>query len=136
MDGCVRHGLEAIGLWREHVADHGLEATAALVRSAGQRVSSLCRGGFFNEPDRREQNRRAIDEAAVLEAPASSWCLAGCPPDPATSPAPYAAERGVRLAIEAPHPMYCADRSVVSTLAQALDLAPPEVGVVVDRFHL
>jgi sugar phosphate isomerase/epimerase len=149
VDGCVRHGLGAIGLWREHVADHGLEATAALVRSAGLRVSSLCRGGFFTAPDWREDNQRAIDEAAVLEAaclvlvpgglPEGSRDLAGARArvaDALAELAPYAEERGVRLALEALHPMYCAGRSVVSTLAQALDLAPPQVGVVVDCFHV
>ena len=53
---------------------------------------------------------------------------------------PYAAERGVRLVLEALHPMYCADRAVLSTLGQALDLAAPHpttaVGVVVDTFHV
>jgi sugar phosphate isomerase/epimerase len=53
---------------------------------------------------------------------------------------PYAGERGVRLGIEPLHPMYCADRSVVCTLGQALELAepyPPErVGVVVDVYHV
>jgi sugar phosphate isomerase/epimerase len=53
---------------------------------------------------------------------------------------PYAAGSGVRLAIEPMHPMYCADRGVVSTLEQALDVAgvhPAEtVGVVIDAFHL
>jgi sugar phosphate isomerase/epimerase len=54
--------------------------------------------------------------------------------------APHAADRGVRLAIEPLHPMYAADRSVIVTLSQALDLAeehtPEQVGVVVDTFHL
>jgi sugar phosphate isomerase/epimerase len=53
---------------------------------------------------------------------------------------PYAAGAGVRLAIEPMHPMYCADRGVLSTLAQALDVVavhPAEtVGVVIDTFHL
>jgi sugar phosphate isomerase/epimerase len=53
---------------------------------------------------------------------------------------PYASDRGVRLAIEPLHPMYAADRCVVSTLAQALDLAerfPAEqVGVTVDTYHI
>jgi sugar phosphate isomerase/epimerase len=53
---------------------------------------------------------------------------------------PYALERGVTLGIEPMHPVYAADRGVVSTLAQALDIAerfPAEaVGVVVDSFHL
>ncbi len=53
---------------------------------------------------------------------------------------PYAVEHDVRLAIEPLHPMFCADRAVVSTLGQALDLAEPyapsEVGVVVDTYHV
>jgi len=47
---------------------------------------------------------------------------------------------GVRLGIEPLHPMFCADRCVVSTLGQALDLAAPypsaTVGVVVDTYHV
>jgi sugar phosphate isomerase/epimerase len=149
VDGCVRHGIPAIGLWREHVAAHGLEATAALVRSAGLRVSSLCRGGFFTRPGWQAENRRAIDEAAALGAaclvlvpgglPEGSRDLAGARArvaDALAELAPYALQHGVRLAVEPLHPMYCADRSVISTLKQALDLAPPEVGVVVDCFHV
>ncbi|MEV4328867.1 sugar phosphate isomerase/epimerase, partial [Microbispora rosea] len=52
VDGCVRHGIPAIGLWRENVAEHGLAATAKLVTDAGLRVSSLCRGGFLTGPGR------------------------------------------------------------------------------------
>jgi hypothetical protein len=52
----------------------------------------------------------------------------------------YAGEGGVRLALEPLHPMYCADRAVLSTLAQALELAErhpvEQVGVVVDTFHV
>ncbi|MCW2948452.1 MAG: putative endonuclease protein [Actinoallomurus sp.] len=149
VDGCVRHGIPAIGLWREHVAEHGLDATAALVRDAGLRVSSLCRGGFFTGEDWLEDNRRAIDEAAALDAaclvlvpgglPDGSRDLAGARArvaDALSELAPYAGQRGVRLALEPLHPVYCADRAVVSTLKQALDLAPPEVGVVVDAFHV
>ena len=53
---------------------------------------------------------------------------------------PYALEHGVRLVLEPLHPMYAADRAVLSTLGQALDLAAPHpadaVGVVVDTFHV
>jgi len=49
-------------------------------------------------------------------------------------------DHGVCLVLEALHPMYAADRAVLSTLGQALDLAtahPSEaVGVVVDTFHV
>lgn len=43
-------------------------------------------------------------------------------------------------ALQPLHPMYCADRAVLCTLKQALDLAErspaDQVGVVVDTFHL
>src|SRR5687768_12430729 len=72
VEGCVRAGIPAIGLWRDKVADTGLEASARIVRDAGLRVSSLCRGGMFPaitsaERQRRiDDNRRAINEAAAL----------------------------------------------------------------------
>jgi sugar phosphate isomerase/epimerase len=54
--------------------------------------------------------------------------------------APYAADAGVRLALEPMHPMYCADRGVLCTLGQALDVAAPHppdsVAVMLDTFHL
>jgi sugar phosphate isomerase/epimerase len=53
---------------------------------------------------------------------------------------PFAVDHGVRLVLEPLHPMYAADRAVLSTLKQALDLAEPHpaeaVGVVVDTFHV
>ncbi|MGC4901606.1 sugar phosphate isomerase/epimerase family protein [Micromonospora echinospora] len=157
--GCVRAGIPAIGLWREPVAEIGVPAAARLVTDAGLRVSSLCRGGFLTAADdagRAEalaDNRRAIDEAAALRAACLVLVVGGLPPGSRDLPgarqrvadalaelAPYAGERGVRLALEPLHPMYCADRAVLSTLGQALDLAeafPAEqVGVVVDTFHV
>jgi sugar phosphate isomerase/epimerase len=54
--------------------------------------------------------------------------------------APYAAEVGVKLAIEPFHPVLMQERSVIVTLAQALDIAerfePERVGVVVDAYHV
>ncbi|MGV9804856.1 sugar phosphate isomerase/epimerase family protein [Micromonospora chersina] len=158
VEGCVRAGIPAIGLWREPVAEIGVAAAAKLVADAGLRVSSLCRGGFLTadgEAGRAalEDNRRAIDEAAGLGTDCLVMVVGGLPPgsrdligarqrvaDALAELAPYAGERGVRLALEPLHPMYCADRAVLSTLGQALDLAEPfpvaQVGVVVDTFHI
>lgn len=47
VDGAARAGIPAVGLWRDRVAEAGLERAAKLVRDAGLRVSSLCRGGFL-----------------------------------------------------------------------------------------
>ena len=53
---------------------------------------------------------------------------------------PAASRAGVRLGIKALHPMFCADRCVISSLGEAVDLAvlfPAEaVGVVVDTYHV
>ena len=53
---------------------------------------------------------------------------------------PFAHDHGVRLVLEPLHPMYAADRALISTLGQALDLAEPfdpqDVGVAVDTFHV
>ncbi|MGW7687703.1 sugar phosphate isomerase/epimerase family protein [Streptomyces asiaticus] len=158
-EGCVKAGVTGVGLWREPVQKYGVEAAAELVRNAGLTVTSLCRGGFFTaiEPEARAEaladNRRAIDEAATLGTDTLVLVSGGLPSgsrdlfaareriaDALGELAPYAADHGVRLAIEPLHPMYASDRCVVSTLAQALDLAerfPAErVGVVVDTYHL
>lgn len=158
-EGCVKAGVTGVGLWREPVQKYGVEAAAELVCGAGLTVTSLCRGGFFTaiEPEARAEaladNRRAIDEAATLGTDTLVLVSGGLPSgsrdlsaareriaDALGELAPYAADHGVRLAIEPLHPMYASDRCVVSTLAQALDLAerfPAErVGVVVDTYHL
>jgi sugar phosphate isomerase/epimerase len=157
--GCVDAGLGAIGIWREQLAEVGLEQACQLVADSGLRVSSLCRGGFFTHAEEaaaqaaEASNRRAIDEAAALGAATLVLVPGGLPPaDRDLAGArervaraverlvPYASQRGVTLGIEPMHPLYAADRGVVSTLAQALDLAErfdvEDVGVVVDSFHV
>ncbi|QGV80559.1 sugar phosphate isomerase/epimerase family protein [Streptomyces ficellus] len=153
VEECVRLGVPGVGLWREPVAEYGLEATAQLVRDAGLAVTTLCRGGFFTTATDLDDNRAAVDEAATLGTDTLVLVSGGLPPgvkDLAAARSriagalaelvPYAAGRGVRLAIEPLHPMYAADRCAVSTLDQALALArpfaPSEVGVVVDTYHV
>lgn len=170
VDGAVRAGLPAVGLWRDRVAEAGLERSARLVADAGLRVSSLCRGGFLTAADdegRRaavEDNRAAVVEAATLGTRELIMVVGGLPAASAPGgPAlpdgdrdvvaarrrvadrigelvPFAAEHDVRLVLEPLHPIFAADRAVLSTLGQCLDLAadfPAEsVGVVVDTYHV
>jgi sugar phosphate isomerase/epimerase len=157
--GCVDAGLGAIGIWREQLAEVGIDEGCRLVAESGLRVSSLCRGGFFTtaDPEEAEEaeagNREAIEEAAALNAATLVLVPGGLPPgdrdlegarDRASRAierlVPYAHELGVNLGIEPMNPIYAADRGVISTLAQALDIAErfdgSDVGVVVDTFHL
>jgi sugar phosphate isomerase/epimerase len=157
IDGCARAGVGWIGLWRHKVAEIGLGETARCMRAAGLRASSLCRGGYFpaasalERQERIDDNRRAVDEAAELGA-AVLVLVSGPAPDRdldaarqmvedgICAVAPYALERGVRLAIEPLHPMFAGDRSVVVTLGQANALAArvgsDAVGVAVDVYHV
>ncbi|GAA3704570.1 sugar phosphate isomerase/epimerase [Zhihengliuella alba] len=159
--GPWRHLLEQAG---------GAERAAAIITDAGLSATTLCRGGFLTASDDAgraaalESNRAAILETAAVGAgelimvvgglPAAAGVLGGVG-DPADKDVvaarervaaglaelvPFAAEHGVRLVLEPLHPMYAADRAVLSTLGQALDLAAPHpaetVGVVVDTFHV
>jgi sugar phosphate isomerase/epimerase len=156
-EGCARAGLRYIGLWRDKVAKTGLAESARICKDNGLTVSSLCRGGMFpaaSEPQRRtniDDNRRAIEECVELGSSTLVLVcggLAGCAIDDArrmvregiAAILPYASERGVRLGIEPLHPMFAADRSVISMLGQALDMAeeidPSRVGVIVDVYHV
>lgn len=159
VDACRALGVPGVGLWREPVQAYGLDAAAKLVRDAGLAVTTLCRGGFLTATDPAERaaaladNRRAVDEAVTLGTDTLVLVSGGLPPgsrdlraareriaDALAELAPYAGEYGVRLAIEPLHPMFASDRCVVSTLAQALDIAERfpahQVGVAVDTYHI
>ena len=159
VDGCVQTGIPLIGPWRDIVADAGLDKAARLIRDAGLRVSSLCRGGFLTAMDPAGQaaaladNRAAVLEAVALDTTELFLVVGGLAPgekdvvaarrrvaDRLEDLVPFAVEHGVRLVLEPLHPMYAADRALISTLGQALDLAAPydatAVGVAIDTFHV
>ncbi|MFI2640257.1 sugar phosphate isomerase/epimerase family protein [Streptomyces sp. NPDC018610] len=159
VDACGESGIRNVGLWREPVQAYGVGAAARLVREAGLTVTTLCRGGFLTATgsERRAaalaDNRRAVEEAATLGTDTLVLVCGGLPSgdrdlhgarervaDALAELGPYAEGHGVRLAVEPLHPMYAADRCVVSTLAQALDLAERfparQVGVTVDTYHV
>jgi sugar phosphate isomerase/epimerase len=170
VEGAAGAGLPAVGLWRDRVAEVGLERAARTVREAGLRVSSLCRGGFLTAATddgvraALEDNRAAIVEAATLGTRELIMVVGGLPAadgpnrpplqggdrdlraarqrvsDRIAELVPFAAEHDVRLVLEPLHPIFAADRAVLSTLAQCLDIAEPfpakTVGVVVDTYHV
>jgi sugar phosphate isomerase/epimerase len=157
VEGCARAGIPAIGIWRDKLVELGLAHAFRLVRDAGLRVSSVCRGGMFpaataaERQARIEENQRAVDEAAALGAD-TLVLVCGPAPDKDIAAAramvrdgiaallPYAEERGVRLGIEPLHPIFAGDRSVIVTLAEANVLveafASPALGVVADVYHI
>ncbi len=158
IEGCARHGIPGISPWRDKVAALGLAQAARHIRDAGLFVSGLCRGGAFPAADatgRRaaiDDNLRAIEEAHALGARCLVVLGGGLPPGSKDLPGaramfhdglaevlPVARAAGVTLALEPLHPMTCADRSVLTTLAQALDLCDAlgdGLGIALDVYHV
>jgi sugar phosphate isomerase/epimerase len=158
IEGCARHGIRGIAPWRDKLAELGAKEAAKMIRAHGLSVTGLCRGGMFPAADRQgrqaaiEDNLRAIEDAATLEArclvlvvgglPAGSKDLAGAREqvrDGIGAVLGHARGCGVPLAIEPLHPMYAADRACVNTLAQANDLCDElgeGLGLAVDLYHV
>jgi sugar phosphate isomerase/epimerase len=158
VDGCLRAGITAISPWRDQIAAIGLNEAASIVRSNNLQVTGVCRGGMFpaetaaGRQANIDDNLRAIDEAAALNAdclvlvvgglPGSSKDLSGARQmvtDGIAAMLPHAKASHVRIAIEPLHPMYAADRACVNTIDQALDICEQlgeTVGVAIDVYHV
>ncbi|MDB5530934.1 MAG: sugar phosphate isomerase/epimerase [Devosia sp.] len=158
VDGCLRAGITAISPWRDQVAAIGLNEAARIVAANNLRVTGLCRGGMFPAETAEgrqaniDDNLRAIDEAAALNADCLVLVVGGLPgsskdivgarqmvTDGIAAMLPHAQASGVKIAIEPLHPMYAADRACVNTIDQALDICEllgPNVGVAIDVYHV
>jgi sugar phosphate isomerase/epimerase len=162
VDALRRHRIGGISPWRDKVAAVGVKNAAQMIRDAGLTVTGYCRAGMFPALERKQrqaaldENYRAIEEAATLEAQCIVVVAGGLPPgskdllgaremvrDGLGEILDHARGCGVRLAIEPLHPMTCADRACVNTLAQALDLCDQldssksgALGVAVDVYHV
>ena len=162
IDGCVRHGVRGISVWRDRLTEMGVPAAARALKDAGLAVTGLCRGGMFTWADAqgraasRDDNARAIDEAAAIGARCLVLVVGGLAPgskdlagareqvrEGVAAMLERAKAAGMPLAIEPLHPMQAADRACVNTLDQALDLcdaldpaASGAIGVAVDVYHV
>lgn len=157
IDGCARHGFGGISPWRDKLHDMGVDAASRAIRDAGLRVSGLCRGGAFTASGAVSQaviddNHRAVDEAAALDADCLVMVVGGLPKASRDLPGAwslveeglartleYARDAGVQVAIEPLHPMYAAERACVNTMRHALDICDrlgPGIGCAVDVYHV
>lgn len=168
IDACARHGIGAVDPWRDQVAHIGLDRAVAAVRDAGLGVSGYCRGGMFtaddaHRQDARDDNRRAVDEAAALGASCLVLVVGGLPqysrPGSKASKdlalahnqvleaiaelLEYSRGANMPLAVEPLHPMFAADRACVNSMRHALDLCDKidparsgMLGVALDVYHV
>jgi sugar phosphate isomerase/epimerase len=161
LDAVARAGYGGVAPWRREVEAAGVGATARQLRALGLRVTGYCRSTYLTAPTRQAflagvaDNRVAIEQAAELGAACfvvvhgglveGSKDIAGARAQGAEAVAllwEHAKTCGVALAIEPLHPMYAAERSLVVTLEQGLDLCAaidPDngggLGVAVDVYH-
>jgi sugar phosphate isomerase/epimerase len=158
VEGCLRAGITAISPWRDQIAAIGLDEAARIVKTNNIQVTGVCRGGMFPAETAEgrqiqiDDNLRAIDEAAALNADCLVLVVGGLPKSSKDLPGarqmvtdgiaamlPHAEASGVKIAIEPLHPMYAADRACVNTIDQALDICEllgPNVGVAIDVYHV
>jgi len=158
VDGCLKAGITAISPWRDQIAAIGLDEAARIVKTNKLRVTGVCRGGMFpaetaeGRQKNIDDNLRAIDEAAALNADCLVLVVGGLPGSSKDLPGarrmvtdgiaamlPHARASGVKIAIEPLHPMYAADRACVNTIDQALDICEmlgETVGVAIDVYHV
>jgi sugar phosphate isomerase/epimerase len=162
IEGCQRHGVRGISIWRDKLAEMGLAKAAAAVKAAGLAVTGVCRGGMFTHATAAERaaklddNLKAIDEAHALGAQCLIMVVGGLPPgskdiagareqvqEGLAAILGRAREARVPIAIEPLHPMQAADRACVNTLDHALDICDAldparsgAIGVAVDVYHV
>jgi sugar phosphate isomerase/epimerase len=157
LEGCAAEQIPFVALWRDKIAEAGLNETIKLLNSTGIKVSSLCRGGFFPaetaelQTRNLEENYRAVDEAAAIGAEVLVLVCGGIVnhdldrsrnmvAEGIARLLSHASRAGVKLGIEPLHPMFAADRSVIVSLSQANEiiesLKSPDLGVVIDVYHV
>lgn len=164
VEAVARAGFGAIAPWRRELEDRDASRIGRLIRDAGLKVSGYCRSTYIPAATHAEflanlaDNRRALDQAAALQAGCFVMVVGGLPAGTRNLPdarrqlregvallLEHARAVGVPLALEPLHPMYAADRSCLNTLQQALDLCdaleppaaggPRHLGVALDVYH-
>lgn len=154
---CAQAEVPYVSLWRDRVASAGTKAVRDALDTTGITVSSLCRAGLFTATNSAAWNaavddsRAAIEEAVELGTTTlvivAGPVLSNDLPtgrrqvhDGLSAIEADAKAAGVRLALEPFHPMLVADRSVIVTLGESLDLVeqfdPSALGIALDAYHV
>jgi len=155
IDACAERGLAGIVFWRREIGHRAVEI-GDRVRAAGMQVVGLCRTPYLvgrEAPASLDEARASVDMAAGLGTSVLTIVTGGTEPgtkgvtdsrkilaERVAGLAPYAAARGVRLAIEPLNPMFGGNRSCVFTVRDALEVCEmagaSNVGIAVDVYHV
>ncbi len=155
IDACAARGFGGIVFWRREIGTRAVEI-GNRVRASGMQVVGLCRTPYLvgrDAPPMDDEAMASIDMAAGLGAPILTIVTGGTDPgtkglaetqkrlvDRVAALAPYAAERGVSLALEPLNPMFGGNRTCLFTVAEAAGICrrvgATNVGIAVDVYHV
>ena len=162
VDQVAAAGFGAIAPWRREIDEAHPSRDAKLIRDAGLKVSGYCRTANLSGPDQQsrdaavEDNIQALETAAELGAECFVGVVGGLAAgskdvedsrkqiiDGLRRLGETAAKVGVPIGLEPLHPFYAAERSLLCTVAQALEwcreLDPGSTGlfgVCLDVYHV
>ena len=168
LEAALRHGISWSRRGGTRSRRSASTASSARCATAASASRAIAGAGLFpsdaaRRADVRDDNRRAVDEAAALGAPCLVMVVGGLPHFSRPGSAPshdiavsrdqvadgiaemldYAEACGMPLALEPIHPMMAAERSCLCTLRQALDLCdlidPARsrgLGIALDVYHV
>lgn len=161
-----RHGIHQAAIWRQKLETVGEKEAAAILEGNGVTPAALCAAVLMEGEDGQyregasvarsiERNRRLIEQAVELGAPSVIVITGGLFHQDLASArsrsidllgelVPYAKAANVQLILEPLHPMVCGNRSVISTLGEAmqmLDAINPDamddtLGIALDTYAL
>ncbi len=158
IEGLARHGVRGISVWRDKLHETGVAEAARMLGDHGLTVSGLCFAGLVTSADETEAAaalddvRRAIDEAAAIEARCLVFVAGGIDPrdkdikatraralDRIATLVAHARAAGVTIGLEPLNPVTCANRAVLTTVALANDWcdaldADDAVGIALDTY--
>lgn len=156
IDACAERGLAGIVFWRREIGSRAIEI-GDRVRAAGMQVIGLCRTPYLvgseTPANMMDEAKASVDIAAGLGAPVLTVVTGGTEPgtkgvlesqsvlaDRLAELAPYAADRGVSLALEPLNPMFGGNRTCLMTVRDALRVCnmvgAPNLGIAVDVYHV
>jgi sugar phosphate isomerase/epimerase len=158
IDAVARAGFGGISPWRREVEGQDMAGLARQIRDAGLKVPGYCRSTYIPSTDHSgflknvEANRRAITDAGRLGAETFVMVVGGLPlgsrdlaaargqvADACGTLSEHARICGVRLALEPLHPVYAAERSCLTLLSEAIDMAEAigrDIGICLDVYHI
>ena len=163
VDAIAAAGFAGIAPWRREIEGRDVAAIARRIRAAGLKVTGYCRSTYLPALNRDgllahiADNKRALDDAAVLGAESFVMVVGGLPKgskdiaqaraqvaEGAAALLEHGKRVGVKIALEPLHPVYAAERSCLSLLSEALDMcqeiegesSAPWLGVCIDAYHV